>query len=393
MKTSTILLSEQALRHGGVQRAARALGVAPSTVSDSIKRLEKALSVKLIQSGTRGLTLTPEGMRTRAHLREARDLIHSIYAQFHSEPSEAALARPVSLIALFRFADIVETGSIRKSARRLQIGQPQLTRMMAALEETLGAQLFLRRRGGSTGTRDGLRILRYVEDLRNVWTKLDQNSDDRFRRELRCWSLGGIPPANHDSPTARILGEFVARWEEHYDTPLNLASAMSDMLLEGLNLQRYDAILVDSPVSAPELQSRLVSSSSLSFFIGGDEQPENWPEARDVIRRKIREGHMVLPSRGSGLRQSSEEFLNDLLGTEWQSEIRLTEIESIPVAVNLVANHGFSTILPRSFRVGQSGVINLPLPDKYSLDLRLVWLNQTRGNQLSNRLLSILEQD
>ena len=43
----------------------------------------------------------------------------------------------MSLIALFRFVDILESGSIRKSALRLQIGQPQLTRMMAMLEENL----------------------------------------------------------------------------------------------------------------------------------------------------------------------------------------------------------------------------------------------------------------
>jgi DNA-binding transcriptional LysR family regulator len=50
-------------RHGGFAAAARAQGVAPSTLAKAVARLEGSLGVKLFHRTTRQVTLTPDGER------------------------------------------------------------------------------------------------------------------------------------------------------------------------------------------------------------------------------------------------------------------------------------------------------------------------------------------
>src|SRR4051812_6921921 len=57
------------------------------------------------------------------------------------------------------FLAVAEAGSLSGAARRLQIGQPSVTRKLAALEYTLGAKLFRRGVEGASLTSAGERLL------------------------------------------------------------------------------------------------------------------------------------------------------------------------------------------------------------------------------------------
>lgn len=386
MKVSTIILCEQVMRHGGVQSAARATGAPASTVSDAVHRLEKALSVKLFIPGATGLILTAEGARLKPHLHDAADEIVAIYGGLLP-----AITRPASLIALLRFADILQSGSIRRSARRLQIGQPQLTRMIAMLEASLGAQLIHRARNGSRASVEGARIGPHITRLGDIWSRLDSTSELRFRRHLRNWSLGGIPPATSDSPAARILGRIVANWATLFDTPLYLQPALADALLEGLEQQRYDAILIDMPVTSPNIRSIEVHRSSLSFFAQSEMLDASGASVAEQIRDTLLRRRLVLPSRSAGLRQVVEEFLERCLGPDWLSNVRLIEIDNIPVAVDLVVNHGYCSILPSTISVPSPKVTAMALPQDFSVVLQLAWRDDDRGAGMAERVFKALD--
>ncbi|GIJ56395.1 LysR family transcriptional regulator [Virgisporangium aurantiacum] len=60
---------ETVVAHGTVTDAAVALGMAPSSVSEQIRTLEKSLGVALFERGARGMRLTPEGVRLRGWAR------------------------------------------------------------------------------------------------------------------------------------------------------------------------------------------------------------------------------------------------------------------------------------------------------------------------------------
>jgi DNA-binding transcriptional LysR family regulator len=57
------------------------------------------------------------------------------------------------------FLAVAETGSVSKAARRLKLGQPTVSRRLAALEYTLGEALFRRSVDGTTMTSAGERLL------------------------------------------------------------------------------------------------------------------------------------------------------------------------------------------------------------------------------------------
>lgn len=390
MKVSTIILCDLALREGGIQSAARIAGIPSSTVSDAVSRLADALSVKLFSQGANGLILTAEAVRLGPYLAQAAREIASIYGA----PQDASIARlhqqSVSLIALFRFADVLESGSIRKSARRLRVGQPQLTRMIAMLEERLGFQLVLRGRSGSRASSEGLRILPHVNNLRDIWAAVDSTSELRFQRHLKHWSFGGIPPATADSPSAMILAMIAARWAERFDIPLYMQPALADTLLEGLEQQRYDAVLVDMPITSTRLRSREVQRSYLSFFMQHDAVAMPHQGGLTQMREAVLGGRLVLPSRASGLRQTAESFLEHLLGPNWLSQVRLIESDSIPVAVRLVVSHAYCSILPSILNVAPNTVTKIPLPDAFSVPLQLVWRPDDRGIVMAQRILDLV---
>jgi DNA-binding transcriptional LysR family regulator len=66
---------------------------------------------------------------------------------------------PLEWTALRDFLAVAEGGSLSAAARRLGVSQPTLTRRMAALEERLGAELFLRTPRGLELTEAGEAIL------------------------------------------------------------------------------------------------------------------------------------------------------------------------------------------------------------------------------------------
>jgi len=56
---------------------------------------------------------------------------------------------------MLAFVSVVETGSFSGAARRLRVGQPAVSKMIAQLEERLGVQLLLRSTHGLTATEAG----------------------------------------------------------------------------------------------------------------------------------------------------------------------------------------------------------------------------------------------
>ncbi|MBK4217957.1 LysR family transcriptional regulator [Paracoccus caeni] len=386
MKVSSIVLCEKVMLHGGVQRAARATGAPVSTVSDAVRKIEKALSVKLFIPSATGLILTAEGARLRPHLQAAAKEIIDVHGGL-----TPAITRPASLIALFRFADILQSGSIRKSARRLQVGQPQLTRMMAMLETSLGRQLIQRTRNGSRASAEGARIAPHVTRLRDIWAQLDSTSELRFRRHLRHWSLGAIPPATPDSPSAQILGRIAANWAKLFETPLYLQPALADSLLEGLEQQRYDAILIDMPVTNPKILGIEIQRSSLSFFAQLNSLERSGEEIPDHMLTAVRSQRLALPSRAAGLRQVAEAFLEQRLGPDWLSQVRLTEIDSIPVVVDLVMNHGYCSILPSTIAIRLPEIKAIPLPRDFRIVLQLAWRDDDRGTGMAEKVFRTLD--
>jgi len=72
------------------------------------------------------------------------------------------------LAAMEAFVLVVDTGSFSGAARRLNVGQPAVSKMVAQLEERLGVKLLVRTTRGLTATEAGLnyyeRVRRSIEE-------------------------------------------------------------------------------------------------------------------------------------------------------------------------------------------------------------------------------------
>jgi DNA-binding transcriptional LysR family regulator len=75
------------------------------------------------------------------------------------------------LAAMEAFVVVVDTGSFSAAARRLNVGQPAVCKMVAQLEDRLGVKLLLRTTRGLTATEAGLN---YYEGARRSIEAADE---------------------------------------------------------------------------------------------------------------------------------------------------------------------------------------------------------------------------
>ena len=75
------------------------------------------------------------------------------------------------LAAMEAFVVVVDTGSFSAAARRLNVGQPAVSKLVAQLEDRLGVKLLVRTTRGLTATEAGLN---YCERARRMIEEVDE---------------------------------------------------------------------------------------------------------------------------------------------------------------------------------------------------------------------------
>ncbi|RJL27116.1 LysR family transcriptional regulator [Bailinhaonella thermotolerans] len=86
-------------RHGTVTEAAIALGLAPSSVSEQIRALERSLGVPLFDRDPRGMRLTPAGERLRSWARRLLDQAEQARREVVAAPPAVRLGAPETVAA------------------------------------------------------------------------------------------------------------------------------------------------------------------------------------------------------------------------------------------------------------------------------------------------------
>jgi len=91
-------------------------------------------------------------------------------------------AQALNWSALKDFLVVAETGSLSGAARRLGVSQPTLTRRMAALEQSLGAELFQRSSRGLSLTETGEALLAPARQMQSGAQAVELLATGRDRR-------------------------------------------------------------------------------------------------------------------------------------------------------------------------------------------------------------------
>ncbi|GAA5624449.1 hypothetical protein Brsp04_04348 [Brucella sp. NBRC 12952] len=161
-------------------------------------------------------------------------------------------------------------------------------------------------------------------------------------------------------------------------------------MVSGLKSRRYDAILIDHADFLKEFDGRVVSDAPLALI--GDHRI--MAELKGDVAKFLQRHPLALPSVKSGIRQHAMHYLEGVLGPLTPSKLRLMEMDSIPVIINLVTRHGYLSILPEPV------VARLPFPiTQYPLGaehrqiLSFVWRRNTFAPKMLNEMVSLLTED
>jgi DNA-binding transcriptional LysR family regulator len=146
----------------------------------------------------------------------------------------------VNLEQLRSFVAVARLGNFTRAADELHLAQPSLSRQIAALEQDLGSELFVRARGGSSLTVAGESLLplarRMLADAESVRRELAELAGlERGRVRL------GATPTLCISLVAEVLSVFHA---DHPAIELSLSERGSRRLLDELASGELDLALV-----------------------------------------------------------------------------------------------------------------------------------------------------
>ncbi len=384
MDLSTLRLVHSILEERGIRRAAAAEGRPASSASAALRRVEAVLSVPLVRRDGQALvpTLDAEARLPRfADIAEAAAALAALGAGGQTAPA-------ISLAALARFAAAARTGSINAAAKSLGLGQPQLTRQLSHLEAAIGCKLLDRSATGISCTPAGLEALALAERIGAAWELLSNASAERFRRSAATWRLGAVIPFGHESEIAAMLARLTVAWRAARPRqPLFLSSTTADELVSGLKNRRFDLILLDTDRYPAEFDGSLINRSRLA--LAGPRTLDD-SEKQDVAALLSRYP-IAVPSQRSGLRQMADRFLEATFSPVERARLTLVEVDSIPVIINLVLDHGHLSVLPEHSvaKINPPPVL-LPLDAAYQQSLSLVWPRDALSRMAAETMVALL---
>jgi LysR family nitrogen assimilation transcriptional regulator len=233
------------------------------------------------------------------------------------------------------FVQIAELGSLTRTAERLRIAQPSLSRQMRILEEELGVTLFTRGHRGMQLTEAGEALRsRIAGPLRQIGHALYEI------RSLPTQTVGtvsfGMPPT-FVSVLAPDLAARVAN--EAPGVSLHIVEGYSGHLLQWLKQGELDAAILYGPTPSGVNATRLLDDELV--LVGTS---SHVPEEGEFAFRDLAQIPLVLPSHTHGLRvavESAAAKSKTQLAIAFQSD-------SFQLMMDLVESGRMCTILPPS---------------------------------------------
>jgi DNA-binding transcriptional LysR family regulator len=176
---------------------------------------------------------------------------------------------------------VMETGSVTEAAKRLYRTQPQVSRLIAGLEEELGFRLFSRRGRRLVATQEGLR---FYDEARRILSGLDDISriaeDIRTLKEARLRIVAQPYLAHAIVPQA--MAEFAARYPlVRYSLEIRSRRDVGQWIAG----QQFDLGIAALPIDAPAVTSQPFASVAVAAILprGHRLAEKSRLDARDLV--------------------------------------------------------------------------------------------------------------
>ena len=355
MYLGALVIADMVFSVGSVRETARRLSFSASTVSGALRRLETELALKLVERASGELATLLASSKVQKGLQPILGCIRQLSALVKEPPApqdydQWAARLPLKLATIERFLEVADQGSINRAARRLRLGQPQLSLQIANLEELFGCRLFARQAQGSILTEAGQEVRAILAAIAQAWDEMKAAADERFQRTARAVRIGSIIPTGSESWVARSLASLVSRWNIGGNrNMLSLMLMTADDLREALRSGRIDVAIVDSVFGLDAFEHmELVATDMVAIAP---------PDSTEKTFASLVENHpLCVPSPRTGIGNAATAFGYDSRDRRRFRGRDITSADSLPVIVDLVANHGYVSFLGR--------VSALPIADK-----------------------------
>lgn len=217
------------------------------------------------------------------------------------------------LTAMECFVRAVETGSFSAVGRELGIGQPNVSRYIAALEQSLGTRLLHRSTRSLVVTPEGQR---YYEQARVALDMIAQaESDARGQQNPQGLLRIACSPALGVEKIIGTMPDFMARYPD-VQLDLQLSDAYADLVAEGLDLAIRGGVLADSALRARRLGSSQrvhVASPAYLDARGRPETPADLAHHECILYTHMAHGD-TWPFREGEVRVRGRMRINNLEG-------------------------------------------------------------------------------
>ena len=234
------------------------------------------------------------------------------------------------------YIGVCEAGSVLQASSRLHIAQPALSQQIAALEDELGIQLFVRTSRGMLLTEAGLLFREHVDGI--------LTSVQRARQAMRDFGATphgevaiGLPTTVALVAAVPLLTACRARYPE---IRLKLIEAYSGHLGERLQTGRLDLSILFGEDKEPELHKLPLLDDRLVLLTTAQQRPRR----KRIALEALPDWPLVLPGQGHGLRRIIDAACQPL-GVQLQVVAEIESLGSVKKAV--MAGIG-GTILPMS---------------------------------------------
>lgn len=342
MHLGALFIASRVLALGSIRKTARELSLSVSTVSGALRQLETALALKLAERAAGELATLIASAKVEKGLQPILAAMRVLADQIAEPPAPAAYDQwaarlSLKMTTIERFIEVADQGSINRAARKLRLGQPQLSLQIANLEEMFGCRLLERQAQGSVLTRSGEQLYAVLSSIRIAWNAMKGAADERFQRAARTVHIGSIIPTGSESWVARTLGTLVARWGASGNrNTLSLVSMTADDLREALRSGQIDVAILDSAFGLEAFEHEALIATDMVAIAPLD--------ARETTLADLVANHpLCLPSARTGIGDAALA----LSYSRNPSRRDITAADSLPVIVDLVSRHGYVSFLGR----------------------------------------------
>jgi len=212
------------------------------------------------------------------------------------------------------FVRAVETGSFSAVARELSIGQPNVSRHVAALEKSLGTRLLHRSTRQMTATAEGQRYYTQARQALDIIAQADAEAHGEKNPHglLRI----ACPESMGTELLIPALPDFLQRYP-HVDVELRLGDAYIDLVAEGIDIAIRGGKLRDSTLRARSVgKSERICVASPTYLKqrGVPVQPGDLIAHECIIYTLLAAGNGRWPFKDGDLKVSGRVRLNSLDG-------------------------------------------------------------------------------